>query len=73
MKVYLGKDRAYATDTMTATHATVAGLMRRAENVGHKLYMDNFFSSPDLFDDLHSRKINCCGLSNSIERACHRI
>jgi hypothetical protein len=46
MKVYLGKDGKYATDT-TATHATVAGLTRRVENVGHKLYMDNFFSSPD--------------------------
>jgi hypothetical protein len=36
---------------MTATHATVAGLTRRVENVGHKLYMDSFFSSPDLFSD----------------------
>jgi hypothetical protein len=39
----------------------VAGLTRRVENVGHKLYMDNFFSSPDLFDNLYIRKINCCG------------
>jgi hypothetical protein len=23
--------------------------------------MDNFFSSPDLFDHLTKRKINCCG------------
>jgi hypothetical protein len=23
--------------------------------------MDNFFSSPDVFDDLHTRDINCCG------------
>jgi hypothetical protein len=23
--------------------------------------MDNFFSSPDIFDDLHTRDINCCG------------
>jgi hypothetical protein len=61
VRVYLGKDRTCTTDTMTATHATVAGLTRRVENVGHKLYMDSFFSSPDLFDDLHSRKINCCG------------
>jgi hypothetical protein len=61
MKVYSWKDRTYAPDTMTATHATVAGLTRRAENVEHKLYMDDFFSSPDLFSDLHSRKINCCG------------
>jgi hypothetical protein len=61
MRVYSGKDRTYATDTMAGTHAIVAGLTRRFENVGHKLYMDNFFSSPDLFDNLKSRKINCCG------------
>jgi hypothetical protein len=61
MRVYLEKDMTCATDKMTVTHATVAGLTRRVENVGHKHYMDNFFSSPDLFDDLHSRKVNCCG------------
>jgi hypothetical protein len=61
MRVYLGKGRTCTTETMTAMHATVAGLMRRVENVGHELYTDNFFSSPDLFDDLHDRKINCCG------------
>jgi hypothetical protein len=71
MRVYLGKGRTCATETMTATHATVAGLMRRVENAGHKLYMDNFFSSPDLFDNLHSRKINCCGTVR-LKRACHR-
>jgi hypothetical protein len=44
MRVCLGKDKIYATDTMTATHATVAGLTR-------ELYMVNFFfpPSPDLF------------------------
>jgi hypothetical protein len=30
------------------------------EGHGYKLYMDNFFSSPDLFDDLTKQKINCC-------------
>jgi len=38
MRVYLGKDRTYTTDTMTATHTTVAGLMKRFENVGHELF-----------------------------------
>jgi hypothetical protein len=52
MRVYLWKDR---------TYTTVAGLMRKVENVGQKLYIDNFFSSPDLFNNLHSRKRNCCG------------
>jgi hypothetical protein len=44
MRVYLGKECRHATGT-TAIHATVAGLTGRIQNVGHKLYMDFFFSS----------------------------
>ena len=51
MNVYLGKDR-----HLTATHATVTNLSRGVEGCGHKLYMDNFFSSPELFDDLAQKK-----------------
>ena len=46
---------------MTATHAAVTGLAARIEHVGHKLYMDNFVSSPALFDNLHTKTINYCG------------
>jgi hypothetical protein len=51
MTVYIGKDRTHAVQDMTATHATVRDLCRRTERVGHTLYMDNFFSSPDLLDE----------------------
>jgi hypothetical protein len=61
MRVYLGKDSRSATDDMTATHATVRHLTCRVEGLGHKLFMDNFFSSPRLYDDLEKRKINSCG------------
>jgi hypothetical protein len=37
---------------VTATHATVRELCKRTEGAGHKLYIDNLFSSPDLFDEL---------------------
>ena len=61
MKVYLGKDRQRTAQHVTATHATVTELIRTTEGRGHKLYMDNFFSSPELFDDLANKQIYCCG------------
>ena len=61
MKVYLGRDSCSATDDMTATHATMRHLTCRVEGLGHKLFMDNFFSSPRLFYDLLRRKILSCG------------
>jgi len=61
MNVYLGKDRQRAVQNLRATHATVTNLTRGVEGFGHTLYMDNFFSSPDLFDDLAQKKISCCG------------
>ena len=46
---------------LTATHATVSKLTKKIQGCGHKLYMDNYLSSPDLFDDLATKKIYCCG------------
>jgi hypothetical protein len=56
MNVYLSKDRQRVAQHLTATHNTVANLTRAVEGFGHKLYMDNFFSSPDLYDDLAQKK-----------------
>jgi len=61
MNVYLSKDRQRAAQHLTATHATLINLTRGVEGFGHKLYMDNFVSSPDLFDDLAQKKIYCRG------------
>jgi len=38
----------------------VLELVRRVEGLDHKLYMDSYFLSPALFDDLFGKKINCC-------------
>jgi len=61
MSVYLGQDSHSATDNMTAARATARHLTRRVEGLGHKIFMDKFFSSPRLFDDLETCKINSCG------------
>jgi hypothetical protein len=45
---------------MTATHATVRHLTHRVEGLAHKLFMDNSFSFPRLFDDSERCKINSC-------------
>jgi len=45
---------------MTATHTNVRHLTCRVEGLGHKLFMDKFFSSPRLFGDLPRRKMHSC-------------
>jgi len=60
MRVYLGKDSHSATENMTAKHATVRHLTCRVQGLGHKIFTDNFISSPKLFDDLERLKINSC-------------
>ena len=61
IKLYLGEDEQLTSQHLTAQHATVRELTKKVEGRGHKLYMDSFFSSPDLFDELTKKKINCCG------------
>jgi hypothetical protein len=60
MEVYSGKDRKRTTTDITVTHATVIQLTRSVQGHGHKLYTDDYFSSPDLYNDLTKQKINCC-------------
>lgn len=41
--------RAHQDDTVS--YAMIRDLCKRVNEVGHKLYIDNFFSSQNLFDD----------------------
>jgi len=61
MRVYLGRNSHSTTDDITATHKSVRHLTCRVEGLGHKIFMDNFFSSRRLSDDLDRRKINSRG------------
>jgi len=57
----LGKDRQHMAQHLVATHVTVTELTRKIEGHGHRLYMDSFFSSPELLDDLARKEIYYCG------------
>jgi hypothetical protein len=55
---------------MRATHVTVTGLTGRPEIIGHKLYKDSI-KPPALFDNLHTKEINCCGTVGPNQRRIH--
>ena len=61
MSVYLGKKRQHTTAQITATHGTVLQVIRRVEGLGHKIFMDNYFTLSAVFGDLFQWKINACG------------
>ncbi|GFW58521.1 piggyBac transposable element-derived protein 4 [Trichonephila clavipes] len=68
MKVYLAADREKLKSGIKVkpTHATVLELAESIKNKGRKLFMDNFFSSPELFQQLHKEyKMNSCGTMRS--------
>jgi hypothetical protein len=56
---------------ISPTHGAVLELVCKVEGVGHKIFMDNYFTSPKLFTDLLSRKISACGTVRHNRRGCH--
>jgi len=69
-RVCLVKDFCSATDDMTATHVAVRNLTCRVEGLGHKIFMNSFFSSPRLFDDLERHKKIHAVQYGPIEKTC---
>ena len=64
--VYTGKNKtrcALNADVLdpdsTQTMKVVLGLLKKGK--GHHVYMDNYYSSPDLFFELHNKECFTCG------------
>jgi hypothetical protein len=51
----------HVTAGMTGTQETVNQVTRNLESHQQNLHMDNFFSSPNLFNDLTNRKSTAVG------------
>jgi hypothetical protein len=57
-KIQVGKKTQRRVQDLAITHVTVT---RKLQGCGHKLYTDNFFSPPQLVQDLAIKNIYCCG------------
>ena len=75
--IYTGKNKtrcALNADVLdpqsTQTTKVVLGLMKKGNLLGrgHHVYMDNYYSSPDLFFELHSREVFSCGMCRKNRR-----
>jgi hypothetical protein len=47
-----------ASTDVRLTQGAVLELVQEVEGVGHKIFMQNYFTSSKLFSDVHHRKIN---------------
>ena len=71
--VYTGKDSSCISNSSkpldpdcTRTTRVVLGLLEEAKllDKGHHIYMDNYYSSPQLFDELFYRETYACGTAH---------
>ena len=59
--IFTGKDDSLELNGKGLGHAVVLKLLEGLEDRGHHVYLDNWYSSPALFDDLHSKGFGACG------------
>lgn len=64
--IYTGKTTfpVDASSRLTMTEQVAVNMVQGFENKGHVLYMDNFYSSPQLFMALKEKGIGACGTVN---------
>ena len=58
---YIGKDHSLGTADVGMTQAVVMRLVDPIKGRGHHVYMDNYYTSPQLFSDLRDNGFGVCG------------
>jgi nickel-dependent lactate racemase len=56
--IYSGK-QCHATAQITAAHGTVLKVVQRVEGLGHRIFVDNYFTSSAVLHDLFQHKMIC--------------
>ena len=63
--MHLGQSQGNVQEVQDAskTSCTVLGLLDSVQllDMGHHVYFDNYYNSPDLIEMLHKRKTHACG------------
>jgi hypothetical protein len=62
---YTGQSTFPTVPGVGMTEQVCVGLCEGFENFGHKLYVDNFYTSPSLFLKLKDSGIGCCGTARA--------
>ena len=57
---FTGKDDSLGSENVGVTHAVVMKLVDPIKDRGHHVYMDNFYTSPQVFADLHANGFGAC-------------
>ena len=58
---FTGKDDSLGSENVGVTHAVVMKLVDPIKDRGHHVYMDNFYTSPQVFADLRANGFGACG------------
>ncbi len=65
IQIYTGKNSSLSQNELGLSSQVVLDLMNGLENRHHKLYLDNYYTSPILFVKLHQNNTYACGTART--------
>ncbi len=65
LQVYSGKISTLSNAEPSLSSRVVLGLLDGLESTSPKIYMDNYYTSPELFLALYKKNVNACGTARS--------